>query len=190
MSGPGGHSWADFGRPNPLHAMSSAIHHFTNDPVVRRPGTSFNVGVLRGGISVNAIPSDAVAELDLRSAASVSLDAMESHLRAVVSNAAQSSGVECRTELMGERPGGVTPPSSILVQAAQEVTRRLGVEAQLDIGSTDANIPISLGIPAIALGGGGSCGGVHTRDEWFDPTFRTLGLQRLLALVSVLARLT
>ncbi len=189
MSGPGGHSWADFGRPNPLHAISSAIHGFTSDSAMRRQGSSFNVGIVRGGISVNAIPSEAVAELDLRSVAPSSLDAMETHLRDVVSQAAQSAGVECRIELMGERPGGVTQASSNLVQAAVEVTRRLGVEPQLDIGSTDANIPISMGIPAIAIGGGGSCGGVHTTGEWFDPTFRSVGLQRLLALIAALARL-
>jgi tripeptide aminopeptidase len=189
MHGPGGHSWADFGRPNPLHAISSAIHNFTAAAVVHKPGTSFNVGVLRGGISVNAIPSECMAELDLRSVVPASLDGMENHLRASVSNAAHAAGVEYRLELMGERPGGVTSPSAPLVQAAQDVTRRIGVEPQLDIGSTDANIPISMGIPAIALGAGGSCGGVHTTDEWFDNTQRALGLQRLLAIVAVVAGL-
>jgi acetylornithine deacetylase/succinyl-diaminopimelate desuccinylase-like protein len=189
MHGPGGHSWADFGRPNPLHAISSAIHNFTAADVVRKPGTSYNLGVLRGGISVNAIPSECVAEMDLRSLVPASLEGMENHLRASVASAAHAAGVEYRIELMGERPGGVTLPTAPLVQAAQEVTRRLGVQPHLDIGSTDANIPISMGIPAIALGAGGSCGGVHTTDEWFDSTQRALGLQRLLAIISVVAGL-
>ncbi len=187
MSGPGGHSWADFGRPNPAHALSSAIHHFTNGGFNRRPGTSFNVGVLRGGISVNAIPIEALAEIDLRSVAPQNLDDMEFHLRRVSEDAASAAGVECRMESMGERPPGKTPSQSRLVQAAMEVTRMLGVEPQLDVGSTDANIPMSMGIPAIAIGGGGSSGNVHTPEEWFDPANRVLGLQRLLALVGMLA---
>jgi acetylornithine deacetylase/succinyl-diaminopimelate desuccinylase-like protein len=90
---------------------------------------------------------------------------------------------------MGERPSGVTPVSSPIVVAAVEVTRRLGFEALTDVGSTDANLPISMGIPAIALGGGGTSGNVHTPEEWFDPVRRDLGIQRLLALVAVLAGL-
>jgi tripeptide aminopeptidase len=189
MAGPGGHSWADFGRPNPVHAMASAMHHFTSSGFGRRPGTAYNVGVLRGGISVNAIATDAVAEVDLRSIAPHNLDDMELHLRSVVNEAAATGAVDCRIELMGERPAGRTSPQANVVQAAQEVTRHLGIEPQLDVGSTDANIPMSMGIPAIAIGAGGSSGNVHTPDEWFDPTYRVIGLQRLLALVCLLAEL-
>ena len=90
---------------------------------------------------------------------------------------------------MGERPSGTTPVDAPIVQAALEVTRRFGVEPQPDVGSTDANIPIALGLPAIAIGAGGSSGNVHTPDEWFDPLDRDRGIQRLLALVAVLAGL-
>lgn len=189
MMGPGGHSWADFGKPNPIHAISAAIHMFTSEGFGRRPGTSFNVGVVSGGISVNAIPSSAVAEIDLRSIVPKNLEDMESHLRNVVSEAANAIGAEWRMDSMGERPAGVTAPQLRIVQTAQEVTKRLGIQPQLDIGSTDANIPMSMGIPAIAIGAGGASGGVHTPDEWFDPASRQLGLQRLLLLIAVLSGL-
>jgi acetylornithine deacetylase/succinyl-diaminopimelate desuccinylase-like protein len=187
MIGQGGHSWADFGRPNPIHAIASVVHDFVK--IGPFPGTSFNVGVIRGGMSVNAIPVEAVIEVDLRSISADYLEQLQRHLNRCVGESARKSGLEIRVELMGERPIGRTAVESDLVQAALLCTRRLGVEPQLDIGSTDANVPMSLGIPAIALGGGGSCGGVHTTNEWFDPTDRDRGLHRLLALVGVLAGL-
>ena len=138
---------------------------------------------------MNAIPRDAIVEVDLRSTAAGSLDDLDHRLRRAVSEATRASGVECRIELMGERPSGTTAESSPIVQAALEVTRRFGVEPQSDVGSTDANIPISMGIPGIAIGGGGTAGNVHTPEEWFDPTRRDLGIQRLLGLIAVLAEL-
>lgn len=190
MMGPGGHSWADFGRPNPVQAIAAAIHAFATTPGIRRPGVAFNFGVIRGGISVNAIPRDAVVEVDLRATAPGNLDALDSQLRRVVSDATRAAGVECRLEVMGERPSGEAPLSSPLVQTAIEVTRRFGVLPQPDVGSTDANLPISLGIPAISLGGGGNSGNVHTPEEWFDPSGREFGIQRLLALVAVMAEIS
>jgi tripeptide aminopeptidase len=189
MNGPGGHSWADFGRPNPVQGIATAIHLFCSTGNGRRSGTSFNFGMVRGGISVNAIPRDAVMEVDLRSIAAGPLDDLDQELRRAVSEATRASGVECRIEMMGERPLGTTAEAKPIVQAAMEVTRRFGVQPQPDVGSTDANLPISMGIPAIAIGGGGSAGNVHTPEEWFDPTRRDLGIQRLLALIAVLADL-
>src|SRR5436309_16099467 len=95
--------------------------------------------------------------------------------------------MKLRMELIGESPSVKTPGESELVEAALAIARRLGLEPELDIGSTDANIPMSLGVPAIAIGAGGASGEVHTPREWFDPTHRELGLQRLLALIAVLA---
>jgi acetylornithine deacetylase/succinyl-diaminopimelate desuccinylase-like protein len=138
---------------------------------------------------VNAIPREAVMEVDLRSVAAASLADLESQLRRAINEAARSTGVEYRIEMMGERPSGVTPVSAPIVEAAIEVTRRLGYEPISDVGSTDANLPISLGIPALAIGGGGASGNVHTPEEWFDPSRRDLGIHRLLALVAVLAEL-
>ena len=189
MTGPGGHSWADFGRPNPVHALASAIHLFTGHGAGRRPGTSFNVGVVRGGISVNAIPSEASMEVDLRSTTLSNLDALDSQLRRALNEAVGVAGVECKVEIMGERPSGATSADSTIVQAAMAITRKFGVEPQLDVGSTDANIPMSMGIPAIAIGGGGTSGSVHTPEEWCDPAHRDLGLHRLIALIAILAGL-
>jgi acetylornithine deacetylase/succinyl-diaminopimelate desuccinylase-like protein len=189
MTGPGGHSWADFGRPNPVHAMARAIHSFTQGAAGRRPGTSFNVGVLRGGISVNAIPSDSFMEVDLRSVNPSNLDDIENTLRAAVAEAAVSARVDYSVELMGERPSGKTPATDPVIQAAREATRQFNMEPQLDVGSTDANLPMSLGIPAVAIGAGGASGDVHTTGEWFDPTNRHFGLQRLLTVIAALAGL-
>jgi tripeptide aminopeptidase len=189
LKGPGGHSWADFGKPNPVHVLATAIHLFVSNGVARRPGASFNVGVIRGGISVNAIPSEALMEVDLRSATPSNLEALDRQLKTALNEAASSVDLERRTELMGERPSGTTSPSAAIVRASLEATRLLGAEPQLDIGSTDANIPMSMGIPAIAIGGGGRSGDVHTPQEWFDPTGRDLGLQRLLTVIGVLAGL-
>ncbi len=190
MTGPGGHSWADFGRPNPVYALATAIHNFANNGVGRRPGTSFNVGVIRGGISVNAIPSEALMEVDLRSINSSNLDDLDSQLNRAVTESKNAAGVEGSLELMGERPSGTTPMDATVVRAALEITRKLGGGPHLDIGSTDANIPMSMGIPAIAIGAGGVSGKVHTPEEWFDPTHRDLGLHRLILLIAVLAELT
>ena len=189
MRGPGGHSWADFGRPNPVHAMATAIHTFSTARLGRRSGTSFNFGIVRGGISVNAIPSEALMEVDLRSVDAADLEGLEQQLRRTVRDAAQGVGVEFQIEKIGDRPSGITPPQSFIVQAALEATRVFGVEPQLDVGSTDANIPISMGIPAIAIGAGGSSGNIHTGDEWFDPSHRDRGIQRLLTLIAMLAGL-
>jgi tripeptide aminopeptidase len=192
MTGPGGHSWADFGRPNPVQAMAAAIHTFSTAnaaAIGRRPGNSFNFGVIRGGISVNAIPSEALMEVDLRSVASTNLEELDQQLRRTVSDAARISGVEVQIEKMGDRPSGITPPDAAIVQVALEATRAFGVEPRLDVGSTDANIPMSAGVHAIAIGGGGISGSIHTPEEWFDPLHQDAGIQRLLVMMAVLAGL-
>jgi tripeptide aminopeptidase len=187
LHGPGGHSWADFGTPNPVHALGTAIHQFVTNQTMRRPGTSFNVGTISGGISVNAIPSVAVMQVDLRSTTAPGLEDLDHKLHRVVTDAARAHGVEATFKVIGERPSGMTASGSRIVQATIEITRKLGVDPHLDVGSTDANIPMSMGLPAIALGAGGSCGGAHTTEEWFDPSHRDLGIHRLIALTALLA---
>src|SRR6185503_10397320 len=118
-------------------------------------GTSFNVGLIRGGISVNAIPTEALIEVDLRSTTFINLAELNDQLQRALSEAAAAAHVECRIEMIGERPSGVTSTETDIVQAALEATRQFGGDPVLDIGSTDANIPMSMGIPAIAIGGGG-----------------------------------
>ena len=189
MQGPGGHSWADFGRPNPIQAVAMAIHTFSGAGMSRRAGNAFNFGVIHGGISVNAIPSEVSTEVDLRSVTAGDLDEMDSRLRRIVAESARTTGVAFQIEKTGDRPSGATSAHLPIVQVALEASRAFGVEAQLDIGSTDANIPISIGVPAIGIGGGGSSGNIHTPEEWFDPTQRHLGIQRLLTIVATLAGL-
>ena len=127
--------------------------------------------------------------MDLRSTSFEQIEVLEERLKRSMTDAAATAGLDLEVESMGERPLGETNAQSDLVQSAVEATRVMGVSVQLNTGSTDANIPMSLGIPAIAVGAGGTCGGIHTPEEWFNPEGREVGLQRLLALVVVRAGL-
>lgn len=189
MHGPGGHSWADFGRPNPIHAIAEAVTDFTRSAPSVASDASFNVGRISGGVSVNALPAEAQIEVDLRSIRKGALDSLEQHLRRACQMSAMRKNVTLSVESIGERPSGETPERAAVIQAAIASTRALGLEPDLDVGSTDANIPIAMQVPAVALGGGGSCGNIHTTEEWFDPTARHVGLKRLLLLVCMLAGL-
>jgi acetylornithine deacetylase/succinyl-diaminopimelate desuccinylase-like protein len=165
--------------------MSEAVANFVRDRC--GPEASFNVGLIRGGIGVNSIPTEATIDVDLRSVSLASIEGLHVRLARAMRESASLAGLQLQIESIGERPLGQTPEQSDLVQAALETTRMLGVNAQLNTASTDANLPMSLGVPAIAIGGGGTGGGAHTPEEWFDPTGRELGLQRLLALVAMQA---
>jgi tripeptide aminopeptidase len=190
--GPGGHSWGDFGVPNPVHAMGCAIFRLASYPAPKDPRTTFNVGRIEGGTSINAIPGKAAMEVDLRSAAEAELRRLDAFFRRAVrealddENAKRRAGdpeLKLKLDLIGERPTGETPRDSSLVELAIETTRVLGFEPRLDQSSTDSNLPISLGIPAITLGAGGSSGSSHTLDEWYDPRDRDKGLKRGLLVV-------
>ena len=192
ITGPGGHSWGDFGLPNPVHALSRAVAKLAGYPLPREPRTTFNVGRIEGGTSVNAIPEKAAMDVDLRSGADAELRRLDSFFRRAVKQAADEENVtrrpgdpllEVKVDLIGERPSGETPADSPLVELAIEATKLLGIEARLDQSSTDSNLPISLGIPAITLGAGGTSGSSHTLAEWFDPTNRDLGLKRALLVI-------
>jgi len=189
ITGPGGHSWGDFGLPNPVHALGRAVSKLAGYPLPREPRTTFNVGRIEGGASVNAIPEKAAMDVDLRSGADAELRRLDSFFRRAVKQAADEENairrpgdplLEVKVDLIGERPSGETPFDSPLVELAVEATKMLGVEPRLDQSSTDSNLPISLGIPAITLGAGGTSGASHTLAEWFDPTDRDLGLKRAL----------
>ena len=195
--GPGGHSWGDFGLPNPVHAMGRAISRLAAYPAPKEPRTTFNVGRIEGGTSVNAIPSKASMEVDLRSSADGELRRLDAFFRRAMKdaadeeNAARRAGVaelKLKLELIGERPTGETPSDSLLVELAIEATKVLGFAPRLDQASTDSNLPISLGIPAITLGAGGASGNSHTLDEWYDPRDRDEGLKRGLLVVLGIAR--
>jgi tripeptide aminopeptidase len=181
--GPGGHSWGDFGLPNPVHAMGRAISRLAAYPAPKEPRTTFNVGRIEGGTSVNAIPSKAWMEVDLRSSAESELRRLDAFFRRAMKDAADEENAKIKLELIGERPTGETPSDSLLVELAIEATKMLGFEPRLDQASTDSNLPISLGIPAITLGAGGASGNSHTLDEWYDPRDRDKGLKRGLLVV-------
>jgi len=192
FNGAGGHSWGDFGVPNPVHAMGRAISRLAGYPAPKEPRTSFNVGRIEGGTSVNAIPRSATMEVDLRSAAEGELQRLDAFFRRAMrdavdeENARRRAGdplLKLRLNLTGERPTGETPVDSPLVEIALEATKILGFEPRLDQSSTDSNLPISMGIPAITLGAGGTSGASHTLDEWYDPRDRDKGLKRALLVV-------
>ncbi|HET6978803.1 MAG TPA: M20/M25/M40 family metallo-hydrolase [Pyrinomonadaceae bacterium] len=192
ITGPGGHSWGDFGLPNPVHAIGRAISRLAGYPAPKEPRTTFNVGRIEGGTSVNSIPSSASMEVDLRSTAERELQRLDAFFRRAMREAVEEENstrrpgdplLGLKVDLIGERPTGETRPDSPLVELALEATRTLGVAPRLDQSSTDSNLPISLGIPAITLGAGGSSGSSHSLDEWYDPRERDLGLKRGLLVI-------
>jgi len=192
ITGPGGHSWGDFGLPNPVHALARAVAKLAGYPLPREPRTTFNVGRIEGGTSINSIPEKAAMDVDLRSGADVELQRLDSFFRRAVKQAADEENagrrpgdplLAVKVDLIGERPSGETPADSPLVELALEATKIVGIEPRLDQSSTDSNLPISLGIPAITLGAGGTSGSSHTLAEWFDPTDRAVGLKRALLVV-------
>lgn len=189
LSGTGGHSWGDFGVANPVHALGRAVARLAAYPAPRDPRTTFNVGRIEGGASVNVIPHTAAMDVDLRSASSAELMRLDAFFRRAVreavddENTARRAGdppLELDLKLIGDRPSGETPADAPLVRITEEATRSLGYRPRLDRSSTDSNIAISLGIPAVTLGTGGTSGNSHTLDEWFDPRGRETGLKRAL----------
>lgn len=196
LSGPGGHSWGDFGVVNPVHALGRAIARFAAYPAPLAPRTSYNVGIIEGGSSVNSIPEWASMTVDMRSVSSEEINKLETYLRRVIELATREENLQRATsgtslsyemELIGDRPSGETPIESPIVQAAIKCSRALGIEPRLDCSSTDSNIPISLGLPAITIGAGGMSGNCHCLTEWYDPLGRELGLKRVLLLLVALA---
>jgi acetylornithine deacetylase/succinyl-diaminopimelate desuccinylase-like protein len=196
FKGPGGHSYGAFGLANPIHALGRALAKIADQQVPREPKTTFNVGRIGGGTSVNSIPFDAWMEVDMRSADKAALTALD----AAVSKAIDQAVVEenerwgkpgqltVDRKLVGDRPAGQMPRDAPIVAAAVSVSRALGLQASLDEGSTDSNIPISMGIPAVTIDGGGSSEGTHSLDESFDSTNSWQGTARALLLALALAR--
>lgn len=196
VTGPGGHSWGDFGIVNPVHALGRAIARFASYPAPLAPRTTYNVGIIEGGSSVNAIPERASMVIDIRSVSSNEIEKLEAFLRRVVEiavreensqRAMSGTSLTCEIDEVGDRPSGETPVNSRIVRAAIECSRALGIEPRLDCSSTDSNIPISLGIPAITLGVGGISNNCHSLMEWYEPVGRELGLKRLILLTAVLS---
>ncbi|MDB4889340.1 MAG: peptidase [Gemmatimonadetes bacterium] len=197
--GTGGHSWAAFGVANPVHAAGATAAKLAAMPLPRVPRTTLSVCRIGGGISVNAIPDEAWLEIDLRSSSQDALercaDDVEQAIRAAVrqENARRASGSPALTwsiTTIGDRPCGEIDVDHPLVLAAVLATTAIGRTPELATASTDANVPISLGVPAIAIGAGGRGGGVHTSGEWYDNTDGTLGVARALTVVVAAAELS
>lgn len=194
VRGPGGHSWGAFGLPNPAHALGRAIDYFdlSADAITRSgPRTSYNVGRIGGGTSVNSIPFEAWMEVDMRSESPENLQAIDEVFQRSVRRAVEESNTQRRDgseltlemELIGDRPSGEIPESTPFIQRAITASRHLGIEPVLSRGSTDSNIPISRGIPAITIGGGGEGSGAHSPGEWFINNDGALGIQRALLIL-------
>jgi acetylornithine deacetylase/succinyl-diaminopimelate desuccinylase-like protein len=190
ITGPGGHSWSDFGLPNPINALVRASVRFINTKVPASPRTTFNLGQISGGTSVNSIPHEASLKVDIRSESDDELARLESALRECIaagvrdemeSSRDRSRGkLEFKVDLLGSRPGGELRSDSPLLGALRAADDFVGNQSRAERSSTDANIPLSLGIDAISIGAGGNGGGAHSLQEWYDPAGREMGLQRAL----------
>ena len=196
ISGPGGHSFTDAGTPNPIAALSSALAALAEIPLSAAPRTTLNLGTIRGGTSVNSIPENAQATIDFRSTSPDELLRLEVGLHRAVEDSvehwnakAKAAGFADRGTLrfdivkIGDRPAAHLPAESPLLDTLRAVDRHLGLRTDQRLGSTDANIPLSLGVPAISMGAGGEGGGAHTLAEWYSAKQREHGLRRVLLLV-------
>lgn len=190
ITGPGGHSWSDFGMPNPINALVRGSVRFINTKVPASPRTTFNLGQIEGGTSVNSIPFEARVKVDVRSESDDELTRLESALReciaAGVRDEMESSRdrtrgkLEWKIQLLGSRPGGELAADSALLAALRAADAIVENESRIERSSTDANVPLSMGIDAISIGAGGNGGGAHSLQEWYEPAGRELGLKRVL----------
>jgi tripeptide aminopeptidase len=192
--GPGGHSFGAFGLVNPVHALGRAVGRIADLQVPRAPKVTFNVGRIGGGTSVNSIASEAWFEMDMRSSDQPALAAIDAGFQKAVDEAVRDENnrwnngrLTVTRDLVGDRPAGRTADTTSIVRMAVAVNTALGLPVGLDEGSTDANLPMSLGIPAITIGGGGKGTGAHSPAESFDTTDSWKGTDRVLLLVIALA---
>ena len=189
VRGPGGHSWVDWGNPNPIHALGSAVARVTGLEPAPYPRTTLSVGRWGGGTSINAIPQEAWVEIEVRSQSLTEMERLagdilrETRAAVVAANAASTGergSIDLAVETLGDRPAGDTRPDEWLVRSALAATRAVNAEAELAVSSTDANLPMSLGIPAITIGAGGEAGAAHTTEEWYRNLAGPEGVVRAL----------
>ena len=187
FTGPGGHSWSDFGTGNPVHALARAVARLADIGLNGGPRASLNVGVMEGGTGVNAIAAQARAKIDIRSESSAKITELVTLLEQAAEQAQETENqratagkVVMKLREIGSRPAGKLPGDAALLRHVRAVDAHLGIRSTLEAASTDANIPLSLGLPAVAIGAGGQGGGAHTWQEWFSPEGRDLGLKRIL----------
>jgi acetylornithine deacetylase/succinyl-diaminopimelate desuccinylase-like protein len=195
VTGPGGHSFTDAGTPNPIAALASALAVLTQTQLPEEPRTTLNLGTISGGTSVNSIPESAQATIDFRSTSTDELLRLEVQLHRAVEDAVEQVNAQAKVsggdgrgllafdiEVIGDRPAAQLPANSPLLETLLAVDRHLNLKTELRLGSTDANIPLSLGVPALSMGAGGDGGGVHTLAEWYSARDRETGLKRVLLL--------
>jgi tripeptide aminopeptidase len=195
INGPGGHSFSDAGTPNPIAALASALAVLATTPLPTDPRTTLNIGTIHGGTSVNSIPESAQASIDCRSTSADQLLRLEVALHRAAEDAVLHANATAKANehaakgllsfainKIGDRPATLLPVDSPLLETLRGVDRHLGLRTDLRLGSTDANIPLSLGIPALSMGAGGEGGGAHTRQEWYSAKDREVGLKRVLLL--------
>jgi acetylornithine deacetylase/succinyl-diaminopimelate desuccinylase-like protein len=195
FTGPGGHSWSDYGVGNPVHALGRAVAYFSEAKLNGGPRSSFNVGLIDGGTSINSIPSMARAKVDIRSESNEKMGELVDLLNTAVERAQEQENqratggkVAAKIKEIGERPAAELDEQTPVLNFVRAVDSYLGIRSRLDCSSTDANIPLSLGIPAISIGAGGQGGGAHTMKEWYNPEGRDLGLKRIFLTLSLLLR--
>jgi di/tripeptidase len=186
FNGPGGHSWHDFGRASAINAAAAAVAELGSISLPADPRTTYNVGRIEGGIGVNVIAAEATMLIDFRSTGSTALEALVREADAAIRRAAEREGVSVEVEKVGDRPTGSVRRDHVLVEMAAEVLRELGLEPRYEAASTDANVPLSQGIPAITVGITHG-GGIHTEDEWIDIAPSVTGIRQLLLLAMILA---
>jgi tripeptide aminopeptidase len=195
ITGPGGHSFTDAGTPNPIAALATALATLAQTPLPETPSTTLNLGTIHGGTSVNSIPESATASVDFRSTGAEELLRLEVALHRAVEDAvdlcnshAKKIGTRSRglidftVEKIGDRPAAQLADDSPMLEVLRAVDRHLGMQSESRLGSTDANIPISLGVPSLSMGAGGEGGGAHTLAEWYSDKDREVGLRRVLLL--------
>ena len=197
--GAGGHSWAAFGIPNAVHAAAAAAAMLASLPLPKSPRTTLSVSRIGGGTSINSIPEEGWLEVDLRSTSATVLDRFDREIRVIVRAAAQQENARRATStpplshdvmVIGDRPSGELSADHPLVVSAIEATQLIDREPELAAASTDANVPIALGIPAIAIGAGGRGGDAHTPGEWYDNIEGPLGIARAMTILATAAELT
>jgi len=185
ITGPGGHSWSDAGTPNPILILSEALTRIAALKLPSNPLTTLNVGHISGGTSINSIPESASALLDLRSTDATQLVSAATEVHQifddiVTTHSTTNTPLKLHIETIGNRPAATLPDDSPILHTLRAVDRHLVLRTELRLGSTDANIPLYRGIPSLALGSGGTGGGIHTLQEWYDPTGREAALRRIL----------
>jgi len=194
--GPGGHSWAAFGVANPANAVGRAIERIASIPAHGAPRTAHSVVRLGGGTGLNSIPQNAWFDLDLRSEDPRALEKLDGAVQTILTQALEEENrhrvpgtapLTIDVRRVGDRPSGLTPRTHPLVQTAVAATRAVGHEHQLACASTDANVPIALGVPAVALGAGGRAGDAHLPTEWYENDKGALGIVRALLVTAAMA---